>query len=377
MLPRELFNIGATVLPGAYRAVAFFAVTFFLADDQANKFTEQYFWLGLVGSITGVPLAALCFSKVYKPSVYKFSLFLFILCLLLSWVMYLFGNIFSIKDQFLFFFATILVGFFEIYRTRLAVEGAFDKIFYAIIVSCLLACVAIPALEFFPGYALVFFVFPLALPLFFISVTKSVVTNVEYSWKKLFHRFTPVMFSSALSTGFMFLLPILLISEFGSNLAATLGKIFVISNIAFIIPRVLSSRLVPQIRNGKLSYVGLMRSYKVITAYCSVLSVFFALILWCFYPDILYFSFLFFAIQTSQLTLPFSNVLMTFNCEKKIFLINLMSTMVFVVLAGLTVLFFEAGDFRGVIICVIYAISNIYRMRLSLMKTKELMGIRV
>ena len=167
MLNREIFNFGASAFPGAYRALVFFMIIFFLSEDSASKFSSQYFWLGFVSSVSGVPLAALCFSKTYNLKFFQLSLVLVGMSLLSSTVIYCLSGEFSLRDQFIFSSAIIIIGYYEVYRSKLAVKGEFHKVFYAAIFSILIACSIIHLLHFFPSYALLFFSLPLVLPLLF------------------------------------------------------------------------------------------------------------------------------------------------------------------------------------------------------------------
>ena len=370
---QNIWILLANALPGAYRVVGVFAFTQFLTDSRGEQFSSQYFWLGFAGSITALPLAALCYSKVHRLSEVQIAVAITlssIACTAAIAVMSQSGSVAFLVNIFL---AMILLALFEVERTKLAVDGKFQKLSIALFCSCVLMIVVINVLDDFAGQEIVLFALPLFLPIAVGSLFSSKSRLPPFNWSNLAHSFLSFSASNCLSTGLMFLFPLVLIQEYGESSATSVARVFVLSSLFFLLPRTLCSKAVPKLRTGE-SELDDVRQLFVVIAFLSV--SFFCLCLvisFIWFYEMLAFLALALGLLSTQFALPFSNVLMVGGHSKKLLYINLSFALLFVALSALVFIFFDQGPYRGAAICIAFVVSNLEKARLTSKRAKEYM----
>lgn len=352
----------ATALPGGYRMLAVLILTFLLQEDAANQFSELYLWLGFSSAISGIPLASVYFSKDYRPSQIQKTVITILASISIAGVVIAWIGDLNTQEAAALFAAIVLINFFETIRTKLMVDGHFLRITLAMVFASFVFGLLTMVMSDSASLALIVFCAPMTLSIFGASINRSHrQATAEILWLTLLKKYGSYLISSGLSTALMFVLPLLLISEFGASAASTIARVFVISSAMFLVPRVLVARMVPLLRSDGITKV----NYTAIATITLVFSLFttgiFVLVSAILFPTYLPLSLLYLAMQLSQVSLPYSQVLMVYDKAETILLINFKSAMVFLLFVLSCFAVLSSGQMRGVLIIFAYTISLIYR----------------
>lgn len=168
----------------------------------------------------------------------------------------------------------------------------------------------------------------------------------------------------------MFALPIVIIAELGDVVAADLAQIFYFSTLSYLIPRALSAKHIPNMRNKGITTPE-VKSFFMTIAIFVVVAIGAALpLFYYYYEHWQIYILLFVAMQVSQLSLPFSNVLMVKGDVNTILKINLFSTLVFLI-AGIVIYHtLNKGLDRMAWLLVIFCGFQLLKVYLGFVKSK-------
>ena len=154
----------ANALPGGYRVAGVFAFTQLLSFEKSAEFSTQYFWLGFAGTITAIPIASICYSKIHKLNGIQVITLITVSSILSTTII----NFICQSNSKTFFWniliATILMAFFEVERTKLAVNGKFQRLTLALLFSCSSLILSILFFKENIRLEITFFVLLLSLP---------------------------------------------------------------------------------------------------------------------------------------------------------------------------------------------------------------------
>ena len=219
---------------------------------------------------------------------------------------------------------------------------------------------------------ILFFCFiSLLMPILFLYLLKKQKNVLNYSsLTSVFKGFIKYLVSNAASTSLMFALPIVIIAELGDVVAADLAQIFYFSTLSYLIPRALSAKHIPNMRNkGIINHE--VKSFFMTIFIFVVVAIGFALpLFYYFYDQWLVYILLFTAMQLSQLSLPFSNVLMVKGNVDTVLKINLSSMLVFLIASLLIYSLFDKGVERGEWLLVTFCYYQLFKLYLGFIKSK-------
>ena len=133
----------AVAFPGGYKFFVVMLITFFSTVEVANDFANIFFWVTLLTTFTGLPLASLLISKNFVISLsHKFSLVsLFsIVSFLGAYQLKLYK--FDVITNVVIVVSLFLLSIYEIYKRYFLNDGDFFNIFIASVTTVFFFCIA-------------------------------------------------------------------------------------------------------------------------------------------------------------------------------------------------------------------------------------------
>jgi len=353
----------AALYAGGYRFLAVFLIDFAFSPALSSDFARYFFWCGLITSVAGLPVAAR--SQVQKNPLSHLQQFAMAILLLLptaivSWFfwqdsLYSFG---------LTFLAGALLMGFEIMRMERAALGQFGLLTLCSIISLfgLLALTQVPTesaelvvILTFAGLAVPVFIsyfivpYPVPATLTIAQATRPVSANAV---------------SSLISTGLTFIVPLLLIEEFGRDYSAALAQVFAIASLSFSYPRYLAAGFIYAAKHNKATLDTVKQLTRKIALFAILSSTVFVAFGWWLSPIMLQLILLFVAMQMSQLTLPYANWWTSKGQEVRVMRLNFISGVILAIATGAVYYFQPAGQARGQSILILFVVYQFLRFYL-------------
>jgi len=372
----KLLPMLTVAFPGGYKFLVVMAITLFAGDVVANEFTKAFFWVGFLVTFSGLPIAALMVSNKYiittehKAYLVFFSL---LITFLISYVIEL--KQFDIYMNIAIFMSVLVLSFYEIYKRYFLNYGNFLYIFISSIGTLFLFALSFILFTFsYDEISLILFCsfFSLLLPIIILFLMKGKSEKEKASsFSSVFKGFFQYLVSNAASTSLMFAVPILIIAELGDVVAADLAQIFYFSTLSYLIPRALSAKHIPNMRNKGIIRHEVNNFFKFIFIFV-VIAISFALpLFYYFYEQWLIYILLFSAMQLSQLSLPFSNVLGVKGDVNTLLKINLFSTLVLMITAATIYYGFDKGLGRCESLLIAFCSYQFLKLYLGFNKSKK------
>jgi hypothetical protein len=205
----------------------------------------------------------------------------------------------------------------------------------------------------------------------FLYILNKKVNRLKHSTLfDVFKGFLKYLLSNLASTSLMLAIPIVIIAELGDVVAADLAQIFYFSTLSYLIPRALSAKHIPNMRNKGITESEVNNFFMTIFIFV-IIAIGVALpSLYCFYDQWRVYIFLFTAMQLSQLSLPFSNVLMVKGDVNTLLKINLFSMSVFLIASLLIYYLFDKSIERVEWLLVTFCCYQFFKLYLGFMKSK-------
>lgn len=371
----KLLPLLTVAFPGGYKFLVVMIITLFTGDVVANEFSKGFFWVGLLVTFSGLPIAALMVSNTYVITLkHKVCLVLFssLVCFFISYSLEL--KQLDCSMNIAIFLSVLVLSSYEIVKCYYLNHGYFLSIFISSIGTLILFVLCYLFYTFFyddTALLLLLSFLSLFLPMFMFFMMKDKNENIGASrFSLVFKGFFTYLVSNATSTSLMFALPIVIIAELGDVVAADLAQIFYFSTLSYLIPRALSAKHIPNMRNKGITTPE-VKSFFMTIAIFVVVAIGAALpLFYYYYEHWQIYILLFVAMQVSQLSLPFSNVLMVKGDVNTILKINLFSTLVFLI-AGIVIYHtLNKGLDRMAWLLVIFCGFQLLKVYLGFVKSK-------
>jgi hypothetical protein len=171
--------------------------------------------------------------------------------------------------------------------------------------------------------------------------------------------------SNSSSSLIAYLLPLTLVSLLQSDISPYLAVIFSAANLFMLVPRYMAEKNIPIMRNGgDLKFIA-AKTFFITTVYLLiVLLVAFFVFLASDFQDFWLYFLLFSSLQLTQLTLPYSNVLMVSNNFPLLLKINILGLVPYVLL--LMIFNHSPTSLQtSYIVVVLYMISSLIKIILT------------
>jgi hypothetical protein len=363
----RLLPMVTIAFPGGYKLLVVLSITFFSGELVANQFTHAFFWVGLLVTFSGLPLAALVVSKdIYVSDKQKI-----LITFAFSLISYCTAFVIKLheldwKINTAVFFSLMALALYEVYKQSFLNSGNFKSLFICSLITLLFLSIFLVLFKGNQYFLIIAVFFSLLLPVafaYFKEVKNTNPNRTEFS--VVIQGFLRYVFSNALSSSLMAAFPLLLIQELGDGISSQLAQVFYISSITYLIPRVLSAQNIPLMRSKGINKPMIQSYFIKILIFVVVINVIAIIILPYFYSQWLLYYLLFAAMQCSQLTLPFSNALMVKGDSAAILKINIIATLFFSVGVLSTIFVMDKGEFRAQVLLVGFLFFQVIKLIFS------------
>ena len=371
----KLLPLLTVAFPGGYKFLVVMIITIFTGDTVANEFSKGFFWVGLLVTFSGLPIAALMVSNKYVITLEQKAYLVFFSSLITFLISY-FIELKQLDNSMniAIFMSVIVLSSYEIYKRYFLNHGYFLYIFNSSVGTLFLFVLCYLFFTFiYDDTALILFLsfLSLLLPMVILFLMKGKNEEAEFSsFSSVFKGFFKYLVSNAASTSLMFAIPIAIIAELGDVVAADLAQIFYFSTLSYLIPRALSAKHIPNMRNKGIANHEVKSFFMTIFIFVVVAISVSLPLLYYFYEQWLVYILLFAAMQLSQLSLPLSNVLMVKGDVSTILKINLFSMLVFLIAAISIYYLFDKGIERVEWLLVTFCCYQLFKLYLGFIKSK-------
>lgn len=326
--------------------MAVFMVSAFTAPETSADFAKFFFWAGLLCSFVGLPIASRAQAKdsplSHSQQSILFILFFFIASVI-SWFfwndsLYHFGIVLA---------ATAMLSIFEINRVERASEGHFALLTVCSIVSLILLVLVLIFHEVLANGLVIAIFAGLTLPVLLSYVLYPHKVKETINLVQALKPVSSHAFSSLISTGLTFAIPLLLVEEFGSENSALLAQIYSVSAMAFVYPRYISTGFIVKAKKGEATLNTVRALTKNIALFLLVsFFAYIALTQWLA-PKMTHFFLLFVSMQLSQLSMIYANWWISHGKEFSVMLLNIFSLLVLCVALAVIYVVLPEGELRG------------------------------
>jgi hypothetical protein len=363
----KLLPLIAVGFPGGYKFFAILVVTTFAGELVANEFSKIFFWVALLVTFTGLPIASLMISTEYNISNKDIVIIILVSTTIsFSVAFFIALNKYSLNENVFIFISVLFLSSYEIIKRYFLNLADFFSIFIAssftIFLFTFLFCIS----DENAGYILFFCYLSLLLPIVFIYIFKKQTKALNYSnFVDVGKGFLKYALSNMASTSLMLALPIILVSEIGDSIAADLARIFYFSSIMYLIPQYLSAKYIPNMRKEGVRKTEVKAFFITILKFVILTIVISGGFLCFLYEQWTVFCTLVCAMQLSQLSLPFSTVLMVKGRVDSILKANLLSMSVLMVVILVIFNQMDSGGERAEALLISFLSFQILKFCLS------------
>lgn len=324
-----LISVG---FPGGYKFFIVLLITTFATNSVATDFSIIFFWIALLVTFTGLPIASLMVAPQFIIST-QHKLLLIIISSFISFSIayYVELNQYSHANNFFIYLSIICLSSYEVLKRYFLNDGDFKSLFIA---SCFTMILVIPLFlglllleSYSVGLLLVVCFISLVLPLLYLQIIKVKLykKNVS-SFYEVLLGFIKYSLSNGASTSLLFALPIILIAEMGEVIATDLAQVFYFTSLTYLIPHALSAKHIPNMRQHGIKNKDIKFFFTSILTFVITVCVISLPVLQYLYHEWAVYFMLLVAMQISQLSIPFSNILMVKGETSRILKINIIAS---------------------------------------------------
>lgn len=366
-LLKRALPILAVGFPGGYKFLVVMIITTFTAGSVSDEFSKTYFWVGLLVSFSGLPVATLMVSASHRmlPK-HQFMLVFFSagFAFFIAYFATLHNH--SLMENAVIFISTLFLAYYETTKRHFLNSGEFYSIFIVSSISLSLFF----ALFFFTKdqslWLLLSTFSALLLPMFVMYLFNNKVTNqAATNFLILIKNLIRYILSSITSTSLMALVPLIIISEVGDSCSSELAQVFSFSSLLFLLPRVLSAKHIPNMRKNGIDIEEVFSFFHPILLYTLAVVTLSLPVFYSFYDEWLVFWLLFLSMQASQLSLPFSNVLMVRGNSHGILKVNYISALTLITFCTFVFIFLPKGVTRVEWLLLCFVLFQLFKLILS------------
>ncbi|WP_199482743.1 hypothetical protein [Vibrio owensii] len=366
----NLFALSSVAFPGGYKFFIIIIITLFSGEGFANEFSNYFFWVTLLVTFSGLPLASAMVSSQHQiTDVYK--VFIIVMSSVIAYsVSYTIAlNQFDASVNIAVFLSLVAQSFYEVYKRYFLNTGDFVKVFIASLFTVIFFLVSYFLFGYSTSYMLFLSFFSLLFPMLIAYLFREVKKGDENLSKdrllSIIQIFFKYLVSNATSTSLMYFLPIVIIHELGNNVAASLAQVFYLSTLSYFLPRALSAKHIPIMRSEGI-YRGKVKSfYSMIFVFVVGTSIVALLAFSLLYEQWMIFFLLYLSMNASQLALPYANVLMVKGEATLIMSTNLKSTIALLLVVALIFTCFEQGEERCMLLLIAFTLYQILKLSLT------------
>ncbi|MBU2892242.1 hypothetical protein KO495_02765 [Colwellia sp. D2M02] len=375
-ISNKFFALVSVGFPGGYKFFVILLITTFASSSVANDFSKLFFWVALLYTFSGLPIVTLLVSSQYVITVRDQLLLVSTSSLIGYFIAYYIAlNQYNASVNICIFISVLCLSAYEVIKRHFLNVGNFKPVFIASCFTMIITLILGVILFKFNNSGLLLFscFLSLLLPMLFFhraestKLTPSTISNITINFIKY-------ALSNATSTSLMYAVPIVIVAEVGDYIAAELAMVFYFSTLTYLIPHVLSAKHIPNMRKNGVSSADVSDFFISILKFI-VITILIALpTLYYFYDQWLIFFILFSAMQVSQLSLPFSNILMVKGLAGTLLKINIISTSTLLVF--IAIIFYETppSPYRIELLLLTFLGLQFIKLYLGYLFSKNIIG---
>lgn len=366
----NFFALFSVAFPGGYKFFIIMVITLLSGEGFANEFSNYFFWVTLLVTFSGLPLASAMVSNQHQiRDAHK--VFIIVMSSFIAYsVSYTIAlNQFDASVNMAVFLSLVAQSFYEVYKRDFLNTGDFVRVFIAslftvifFLISYFLFGSSTPYMLFLSFFSLLF---PMLIAYLFREVKKGDENLSKDRLLSIIQICLKYLISNATSTSLMYFLPIVIIHELGNNIAASLAQVFYLSTLSYFLPRALSAKHIPIMRNEGIYMEKVKSFYRIIFIFVTGTSTVALLAFTLMYEQWVIFFLLYLSMNASQLTLPYANVLMVKGEASMIMSANLKSTIVLLSVVIFIFMSFEQGESRCILLLIAFSLYQMLKLSLT------------
>lgn len=363
--------------PGGYKFFIVIMITTFASISIATDFSKIFFWIALLTTFSGLPIASLMIAPQFVISA-QHKIFLVItsssLCFLIAYIIEL--NQYSHSNNLFIYLSVLCLSSYEVLKRHFLNEANFTSLFIASCYSMVLVTILLLSMFLLDyesvGLLLMASFVSLVLPLLYLRVVQKPLNETSTSnFSEICIAFMRYVLSNATSTSLLFALPILLVAEIGHSIATDLAQVFYFTSLTYLIPHALSAKHIPNMRNNGINIKDIKVFFRSILLFVFIITVISLPLLQYFYLKWEVFFLLFIAMQISQVSLPFSNILMVKGEASMILKVNMISSFTLTIITLLTIFLLESGEGRAKVLLFAFIGFQFLKLLLNYTHSKK------
>lgn len=351
-----LYKLIATQYPGATRILSVNLVALICSVSTSDFFAASMFTMSFMVSMSGTAVATQAYVENRELSTFDSVCYVVVLTVFSA----PFGFMLWDGSHFQFFMIVIFSIFYsmsEIIRSQLMSKGRFKDLAVRGMIGCFFILISVFT---FQNYEILVTGAIILSSFITISYGGGIVRISKGLRKNITKDIFSYSISNIFSTGFSFLFPLFLISEFGESSATTIAQVFTCSFLFYSYPRLLSATFLSEYKLSENKYL-----YADFDRKCNkfiLISIFFiGFFIYVLKPMLEpYFVFII-ALVCSQLSLPASNLIMMKGRGGILLKVNIVSLVLLMVSVGLQIFMFAPSNFRTQLILFSYLMYHLAR----------------
>jgi hypothetical protein len=363
--------------PGGYKFLIVLLITSFFSSTIATDFSKIFFWVTLLVTFIGLPIASLMVSPfIIMTGQHKLILILISSLISFSITYFIEFHKYNIINCLFIYLSVISLSLYEILKRFFLNDANFKSLFISSCISVLLVSISLLGVLFLGisnvGLILMLCFGSLVLPLLYLQLVgdKPRKQNIS-SFTEVFLGFMKYALSNAASTSLLFVLPIVIIAEMGDIVASDLAQVFYFTTLTYLIPHALSAKHIPIMRESGIEIKDVKLFFNSILFFTIIVSVISLPLLHYFYQHWLIYFMLFIAMQISQLSIPCSNILMVKGEATKTLKVNLIASSILLIVTLLVMSLMMEGEERAEILLLSFIGFQLLKLLLNYIYTKE------
>lgn len=362
-----VYKLLAIGFPAGYRFLAINLISYFCARNVSDFFSQSFFMISLLATLSGFAVSSQSYIVSRELSLPRRLLLVIIFLGASSGPCYLLWRG-GFESYFVALIAALGYSVFEISRSDLAAKGKFNVL---VLQGSVAVCLIGPCLYLWhesPFYLVLSFFWVLAITAIVFGAPK-LIGGDSLSFDVL-KDISSYSLSNGISTGLMFVIPILLIAEYGEGSATDLAKTVTLSTIFLLFPKYLSAGFMIDLQRNQNWEMTKAFEAKVVI-YVSLVCAGIAIATITLFNNLMSYLMLFMAIQFSQLGLPHASVHAVLGRGMIMLQVNIKSLLFLSVCTLVIYWLFDAGALRGCMLLsvyMVYILLRTYMTRVSCIK---------
>lgn len=322
---QSIYRLFAVGFPAGYRMLSVNLIAYFCAASVSDYFAQSFFMVSLLATFSGFAVSSQSYVIGRQLSLPRRMLLVTIFLGLCSAPLYLIWDG-TPQSYFITLFATLGYSLFEITRSDCSANGRFKTLVVHGLIAGVLMCGVVLMWRASQSILVVLVFWLLAIPA--IPLMKHRVVGGDRLTLDVYKDVASYSLSNGLSTGIMFLIPLIIAGELGEGASTQLAQVVSAAALFLLLPRYLSAGFIVKLQNEQ-SWDMVRQFERLLITYVVIVASSFFAICYVLVPEFIpYFIFLL-AILIGQIGLPYANVHSVFGLGGRMLRVNILTASMF------------------------------------------------